>query len=78
MLPRNPNASPAPPHRPTAALTFLPAWLADAIANAGLDVALDLLMDLTRPYTGKYFYEEMQGLADGAGEFGGGGGGGGA
>lgn len=32
-----------------------------------LDVALDLEVDITRKYTGKYFFEEAQGLSDGSG-----------
>jgi isopenicillin-N N-acyltransferase-like protein len=50
----------------TSNLNFLPAWLADLIATEGLDVALDILIDLTKPFTGPYIYQELQGLADGA------------
>jgi hypothetical protein len=32
-----------------------------------IDVALDLEVDITRKYTGKYFFEEAQGLSDGSG-----------
>jgi isopenicillin-N N-acyltransferase-like protein len=49
------------------ALSGLPAWLSDLIATEGLDVALDVLQDLTKPFTGAYFYDELRGLADGAG-----------
>jgi hypothetical protein len=49
------------------AINFLPSWLADIIATEGLDVALDLLIDITTPYTGAYIYQELHGLADGAG-----------
>jgi len=48
-------------------INFLPTWLADLIATEGLDVALDVMIDLTKPFTGSYIYEELQGLADGAG-----------
>lgn len=48
-------------------LTFLPAWLADLIANFGLDVALDTLAALDAPSTPAHFLEELHGLADGAG-----------
>lgn len=44
----------------------LPTWLADIIVNVGLDVALDLLIEITKPFTGDYVYEEMQGIADAA------------
>lgn len=46
---------------------FLPKWAADAVAEAGLDIALDLTADATRPYTGTYFFDEAQGLADAVG-----------
>lgn len=48
-------------------LAFLPAWLAELIGDVALDVALDVLIDLTKPSTGAYIYEELHGLADGAG-----------
>lgn len=48
------------------AIDFLPAWLADLIATAGLDVALDVLINITSPFTGAYFYEELRGMADAA------------
>jgi len=48
-------------------LSFLPTWLSELIGNAALDVALDVLIDLTTPSTGAYIYEELHGLADGAG-----------
>jgi isopenicillin-N N-acyltransferase like protein len=37
---------------------------ADLIANYGLELALDLTYDLTVNFTGAYFYEELQGMAD--------------
>jgi hypothetical protein len=49
------------------AVPFLPTWFSEIIANFGLDVALDMLISLTQPFTGSYFYEELQGLADGSG-----------
>eukprot|EP00043_Microstomoeca_roanoka_P004787 m.51843 g.51843 ORF g.51843 m.51843 type:complete len:440 (+) comp12654_c0_seq1:210-1529(+) len=42
-------------------------WFLQMVADFGLDVALDLTTDATRKYTGDYFYEEMQGLADASG-----------
>jgi hypothetical protein len=50
-----------------AGISFLPPWLADLIATAGLDVALDLLRDLTKPFTNPSVYDEMRGLADASG-----------
>lgn len=51
----------------TSNLTFLPAWLADLIANYGLEVALDVIADLTAPSTPVHFLQELQGLADATG-----------
>lgn len=51
----------------TSNLTFLPAWLADIIANYGLEVALDVIADLTAPSTPAHFLQELQGLADATG-----------
>jgi len=48
-------------------LQFLPTWLRDWVAEVGLDVALDWTANVTAPFTGDYFFEEMHGLADGAG-----------
>eukprot|EP00180_Rhodochaete_pulchella_P001470 Plantae.Rhodophyta-Rhodochaete_pulchella.ctg22794.p1 GENE.Plantae.Rhodophyta-Rhodochaete_pulchella.ctg22794~~Plantae.Rhodophyta-Rhodochaete_pulchella.ctg22794.p1 ORF type:complete len:389 (-),score=55.28 Plantae.Rhodophyta-Rhodochaete_pulchella.ctg22794:52-1092(-) len=48
-------------------LQGLPNWLRPWVAEVGLDVALDLTYDLTKNYTGDYFFEEMHGIADGAG-----------
>ena len=48
-------------------LAFLPSWLTAIIGEVALDVALDVLIDLTTPSTGPYIYEELHGLADGAG-----------
>ena len=45
----------------------LPEWLADLIADVGLEAALDVLLDLTRPFTGAYFMDELHGLADASG-----------
>jgi len=52
----------------TSVLKSLPEWLAEMIANLGLDVALDFTYELTRHNTGSYFFSEMQGLADGSGQ----------
>lgn len=48
-------------------LAFLPTWLADLIGDVGLEAALDVLLDLTKPFTGPYIWEEMQGMADASG-----------
>jgi hypothetical protein len=48
-------------------LDSLPTWLADAIADVGLDAALDATYAASRLYTGSHFYEEMQGISDGSG-----------
>jgi hypothetical protein len=42
-------------------------WFVDLVSEVGLDVALRLTEDATRQYTGNYFYEELQGLADATG-----------
>jgi isopenicillin-N N-acyltransferase like protein len=44
---------------------YLPQWLADLVANLGLDAALDFTEWATKEYTGAYFYEELRGIADG-------------
>lgn len=49
------------------ALAGLPTWLRDWVAEVGVDIALDWTANVTAPYTGDYFFEEMRGLADGAG-----------
>ena len=46
---------------------YFPKWFADLIADLGLDLALDFTIDATAYFTGEWFYEEMHGLADGAG-----------
>eukprot|EP01100_Stratorugosa_tubuloviscum_P007887 TRINITY_DN3252_c0_g1_i1.p1 TRINITY_DN3252_c0_g1~~TRINITY_DN3252_c0_g1_i1.p1 ORF type:complete len:453 (+),score=217.01 TRINITY_DN3252_c0_g1_i1:97-1455(+) len=48
-------------------LFFLPPWLQKQIADWGLDKALDFTEKISKPFTGPYFYEELQGLADGSG-----------
>jgi len=45
----------------------VPPEVARMIADEGLDVALDSTYELTRAYTGNYFYQEIQGIADAAG-----------
>jgi hypothetical protein len=42
-------------------------WFVDLVAEVGLDATLRLTEDATRQYTGVYFYEELQGLADATG-----------
>jgi len=51
----------------TTYLGDLPTWLADLIADFGLDTALDLTYYATVEYTPSYFYEEMHGISDAAG-----------
>jgi len=46
---------------------WIPPKMAAWVAKVGLEVALDLTADATKPYTGTYFYEEMQGMADATG-----------
>jgi len=48
-------------------LKTLPPWLAELIANLGFESALELTELATWEWTGTYFWEEIQGLADGAG-----------
>lgn len=42
-------------------------WFVDLISEVGLDAALDLTTDATEAYTGKWFTDEMHGLADATG-----------
>jgi len=51
----------------TSDLSSLPAWLADIIANLGLEVALDIVTDLTAPSTPQHFLDELRGFADASG-----------
>jgi isopenicillin-N N-acyltransferase-like protein len=44
----------------------IPTWLVDDVVSFGLDVLLDLTFELTKNFTGDYFYEELQGMADAA------------
>jgi len=48
-------------------IKFLPKPIRDVIETQGVDGALDLVYNLTQPYTPPHFYEELHGLADGAG-----------
>jgi len=48
-------------------LKTLPKWLADWVADLGLRAALEATEIITAPWTGAYFYDELQGLADGLG-----------
>ncbi|KYR00879.1 acid ceramidase-like protein [Tieghemostelium lacteum] len=45
----------------------LPKWVVELIDKYGFKMALDLVADASKPYTPSYFYEEMQGVADGSG-----------
>ncbi|KAA0153182.1 hypothetical protein FNF27_07763 [Cafeteria roenbergensis] len=49
------------------AISGLPTWFREWIAQVGLEVALDLTRDLTEDFTPQRYYDEMRGLADGAG-----------
>jgi len=42
-------------------------WFVDLVSEFGMDTALDLTYDATRRYTGKYFEEEIRGMADATG-----------
>eukprot|EP01138_Halocafeteria_seosinensis_P009083 gb/GECG01009283.1/.p1 GENE.gb/GECG01009283.1/~~gb/GECG01009283.1/.p1 ORF type:complete len:411 (+),score=43.99 gb/GECG01009283.1/:1-1233(+) len=48
-------------------LSGLPTWLRDWVAEVGITAAVDLTWELTKNFTGDYFFEELHGLADGAG-----------
>ena len=48
-------------------IDFLPEEIREFIAKYGLDGALDLTYELTKDYTPSYFFEEIQGLANGSG-----------
>jgi hypothetical protein len=48
-------------------IKFLPKDIADIIERLGVDAALDFTADLTRSNTPESFFQEIQGLADGAG-----------
>lgn len=50
-----------------AVIKVVPSWLAEWIANLGLDAALDFTETLTRLHTPSSFYEIMKGMAQGAG-----------
>ena len=39
----------------------------ELVAEVGLTLALKLTEDITRKYTGQYFFQEMQGMADATG-----------
>ena len=43
----------------------MPKPIQDAIIKDGIEAALDLTYKLTEPFTPQYFYDEMQGMADG-------------
>ena len=45
----------------------LPKWLEELAATEGLEGALDLTAWATSAYTGKYYYEELEGMCRGAG-----------
>eukprot|EP01102_Stenamoeba_stenopodia_P020893 TRINITY_DN8296_c0_g1_i1.p1 TRINITY_DN8296_c0_g1~~TRINITY_DN8296_c0_g1_i1.p1 ORF type:complete len:480 (-),score=84.84 TRINITY_DN8296_c0_g1_i1:72-1430(-) len=46
---------------------WIPQEVAKYISAVGLDVALDATWEATRDFTGDYFWDEMQGLADASG-----------
>lgn len=49
------------------ALPNLPEWLKKIISEKGLDFALDLTHAATVGHTGKYFFDELRGIADASG-----------
>jgi len=48
-------------------MTKVPIEIADIIANFGLDVALDATYEATREFTGIYFMQELEGIANATG-----------
>ncbi len=46
---------------------WIPQDMADWVAREGLDVALDITYDAMKPFSGKYFWDEMHGMADATG-----------
>jgi hypothetical protein len=48
-------------------IDFLPSWFLRDVADVGLDVALDLEILATQYYSGDYFLQEINGLADASG-----------
>jgi len=46
---------------------WIPPKMAKWVADVGLSVALDLTYDATKKFSGSYFFEEMQGMADATG-----------
>lgn len=51
----------------TDAVEWIPEKWAQHVADSGLAVGLDLTYQVTRMYTGKYFFDEMHGIADASG-----------
>jgi len=52
----------------TSIMQKVPPEIAKIIADFGLDAALDLTYEATREWTGEYFMEELQGIADASGQ----------
>eukprot|EP01121_Diplochlamys_sp_Union-15-3_P022779 TRINITY_DN979_c0_g1_i2.p1 TRINITY_DN979_c0_g1~~TRINITY_DN979_c0_g1_i2.p1 ORF type:complete len:363 (+),score=59.70 TRINITY_DN979_c0_g1_i2:98-1186(+) len=50
-----------------ASLQFLPEWLKEIVEEAGAYAALEAEYIATRDYTPQYFFDEIRGIADGAG-----------
>jgi hypothetical protein len=48
-------------------MPYLPPWLAYLVSDLGLQAALEAYYYMTKPYTGDYFYQELQGIADASG-----------
>lgn len=44
--------------------SILKPWFVKLVADKGLDWALNLTCAATRPWTGEYFFQELQGMAD--------------
>jgi len=52
----------------TSIMEKVPPEIAKIVADLGLDAALDLTYEATKDFTGDYFMEELQGLADASGQ----------
>ncbi len=48
-------------------IKHVPAWLAELIANVGLEAALDATEEITRLYTPIVFYESLKGMTAASG-----------
>ena len=46
---------------------WIPEWAIDFIAKFGMEEGFDITWEITKKYTGQYFVNEMEGLADATG-----------